>query len=212
MIKEADTPDQPLVLAAHLEELRSRLLKIIIFLILASCLTYGFVDRIYESLIKPVGSLVFIAPQEAFVTRIKVALFTGAFLSLPFITYQIWKFISVGLKTKERKYILIFAPLSFLFFVLGAVFGYLVIVPIGIKFLLGFASDKVVPMITVSKYISFVIMLTLAFGIVFELPLGSLFLTKLGIVTPTFLSRKRRYAIVFIFILAAVLTPPDVIT
>lgn len=86
------------------------------------------------------------------------------------------------------------------------------IVPIGIKFLLGFATDIVVPMITISKYVSFVGSLTLAFGAVFQLPLAILFLTKIGVVTPQFLSNKRKHAVVFIFIAAATLTPPDVIT
>jgi sec-independent protein translocase protein TatC len=164
------------------------------------------------NLIKPAGKLVFIAPQEAFIANIKIALFGGLFLASPFVTYQIWRFVSAGLKRNEMKYTLIFGPLSFLFFLLGIAFGYFIIVPIGIKFLLGFATELVTPMLTISKYISFVGMLTLAFGVVFQLPVVSLFLTKLGIITPYFLSSKRRYAVVFIFLLAAVLTPPDIIT
>ena len=204
--------DRKLTLVGHLDELRSRVLKSTIFIAIASCLTYSFVGQIYASLIKPVGKLVFIAPQEAFVARIKIAFFTGLLFSLPFILYQIWQFISVGLKLVERKYILIFGPLSFIFFATGAAFGYLIIVPIGIKFLLGFATTEVVPMITISRYISFVAMLTFIFGVVFELPLASLFLTKIGVVTPSFLSKKRRHAIVIIFVAAAIFTPPDVIT
>jgi len=204
--------DNRLTLVEHLEELKVRILKSAVFIIVASCLAYSSVPAILQHLAKPVGRLVFIAPQEALITNIHIAFFGGLFLSSPFTLYQIWQFISVGLSKNERKYILIFAPVSFALFVIGAIFGYFVIVPIGIKFLLGFASDVLMPMISVSKYISFVGLLTLAFGVVFQLPLASLFLTKIGIVTPQFLSRKRRHAIVFMFIAAAIITPPDVVT
>lgn len=201
-----------LTLVEHLGELRNRVIKSIISIIVATCLCYGFVDTILPSLIKPVGKLVFIAPQEAFIARIKIAFFVGLFLSSPLILYQIWRFVSSGLKLGERKYTLIFGPLSLVFFFLGAFFGYFIIVPIGIRFLLGFATDLITPMITISRYISFVGILTLSFGIIFELPLISLFLTKIGMVTPEFLSNKRKHTVVFVFIVAAVLTPPDIIT
>jgi len=204
--------DNKLTLTEHLEELRARAIKSVIFIIAASCLLYGFVDIILPSLVKPVGKLVFIAPQEAFIARIKISFFGGLFLSAPIILYQIWKFVSSGLKPNERKYTLIFGPLSLVFFFLGAFFGYLIIVPIGIRFLLGFATDLITPMISVSKYISFVGILTLSFGVIFEMPLISLFLTKIGLVTPKFLSSKRKHAVVLIFIIAAILTPPDIIT
>jgi sec-independent protein translocase protein TatC len=204
--------DKRITFIEHLGELRSRILTSVAAIIIASCVLYNFVDRIYASLVKPVGELVFIAPQEAFLARIKIAFLAGLFLSLPVVLYQAWRFISVGLKANERKYTLLFGPLSFVFFGLGAAFGYSIIVPIGIKFLLGFATDQILPMIAVSRYISFVGMLTFAFGLIFELPLASLFLTKIGIVTPYFLSQKRKQAIVLIFILAAILTPPDIVT
>lgn len=204
--------DENLTLLQHLHELRSKLIRSVIFIIAASCLSYGFVGTILPYLVKPVGRLVFIAPQEAFISNIKIAVFSGILLSSPFVLWEIWLFIRSALKEKEKKYILIFGPLSFIFFILGAAFGYFVIVPIGIKFLLNFATEVVRPMITISRYISFVGLLTFAFGIIFELPLVTLFLTKLGIVTPKVLSSKRKEAIVGIFILAAVLTPPDMIT
>jgi len=204
--------DKKITVARHFEELRARIIKSVIFIILGAIVTYNFVNVIISNLAKPVGELVFIAPQEAFVTNIKIAFFGGLFLSSPVVLYQVWRFISSALKENERKYALIFGPLSFIFFSAGVAFGYFVIVTIGIKFLLGFATDFVNPMISVSKYISFVGMLTLAFGVIFELPLASLFLTKIGIVTPSFLSRKRKHAVVIIFIAAAVFTPPDVIT
>lgn len=204
--------DKQLSLVNHLEELRNRIIKSIIFIAVCVCVTYAFVNSILPALVKPVGKLVFIAPQEAFVSRIKISLFCGLFLSSPFIIYQIWQFISTGLNPKERKYIRIFGPLSFVFFVLGVCFCFFVITPISIKFLLGFAGDIMEPMITVSKYISFVGGLALTFGLVFELPIAALFLTRIGIITPDFLTARRKQAIVVMFIASAILTPPDVIT
>jgi len=204
--------DKKLTLVGHLEEVRGRIIKSVISVIICSIILYNYIDNLLPILIKPVGKLVFIAPQEAFITNVKITLLGGLFLSSPFILYQIWRFISVGLRKNERKYALIFGLLSFIFFILGCVFGYFIIVPIGMNFLLGFSSDFITPMITISKYISFLGALTFAFGLVFQLPLVILFLTKIGVVTPKFLSGRRREMLVIIFILAAVLTPPDVIT
>lgn len=204
--------DKKLTLTQHLEELRAKIIKSVVVIIICSLALYSSIGSFLSVLVKPVGSLVFIAPTEAFVANIKIAFFGGLFLSSPFVLYQIWQFVSTGLNKDERRYVMIFAPLSFIFFLLGAVFGYLIIVPIGIKFLLGFATDSIRPMITISRYISYVGMLTFSFGLVFQLPLISLFLTKIGLVTPLFLSARRRHAIVLIFVTAAILTPPDVVT
>ena len=196
----------------HLEELRIRIIKSIAFIFVSSILIFSFNDNILRFIIKPAGSLVFIAPQEAFLTAIKIAFFGGLYISSPFILYQIWQFVSVGLERSEKRYALIFGFFSFVFFLLGSVFGYLVIVPIGMKFLIGFGSEFLVPMISVGKYVSFAMALSFAFGLVFQLPIVILFLTRIGIVTPAFLSERRKYAIVIIFIIAAIFTPPDVIT
>lgn len=196
----------------HLEELRIRIIKSIIFTFLSAILIFSFNDKILPFIVRPAGSLVFIAPQEAFLTSIKIALFGGLYTASPFILYQIWQFVSVGLETSEKRYALIFGFFSFAFFILGTIFGYLVIVPIGMKFLIGFGSEFLVPMISVGKYVSFAMALSFAFGLVFQLPVVILFLTRIGIVTPAFLSEKRKYAIVVIFIVAAIFTPPDVIT
>ena len=204
--------DKRLTIVEHLEELRVRIIKSIICIFIISCLLYSSASIILHHLVKPVGKLVFIAPAEAFITNIKIAFFGGLFLSSPFVIYQIWKFVSVGLKKIEKKYVLLFGPVSFIFFILGGCFGYFIIMPIGLRFLLGFATDFMTPMISVSRYVSFVGTLSFAFGVVFQLPLVALFLTKIGIVTPMFLSRRRRHAIVLMFVLAATLTPPDVIT
>lgn len=126
--------------------------------------------------------------------------------------YHIWQFVSVALEKNERKQALIFGPVSFIFFIAGISFGYLIIMPIGLRFLLGFSTDFILPMVTISKYISFVGFLTLSFGLIFELPLAMLFLARIGMVTPQFFSDRRRQAIVIVFIAAALLTPPDIVT
>lgn len=201
-----------LTFTEHLEELRQRIIRSLVFVIIASILTYAFTDKILIFLSKPAGRLVFIAPAEAFITRIKLALFGGLYLSLPLILYEVWGFVSSGLERTERKYALLFSVFSFILFTAGTLLGYFVIVPMGLNFLLSFSSEYLQPMISVGRYTSFVMSLSFAFGLVFQLPLAILFLTKTGIVTPEFLSRNRKYTIVIIFIAAAVFTPPDVIT
>ena len=204
--------DVKLTLVEHLEELRRRLIKSVIFIVIASCLVYNFSNKILSYLVKPVGKVVFLSPAEAFMADLKIGLFGGLFVSSPFVIYQIWKFVSAGLNRNERKYALLFGPVSFIFFITGASFGYFIIIPIGLKFLLGYATEFMTPMIRVTDYISFIGGLSLAFGAVFELPLIILFLAKIGVVNTAFLSSKRRHAIVIIFIVAAALTPPDLVS
>jgi sec-independent protein translocase protein TatC len=196
----------------HYEELRGRLIKIAVAVFVAACLFYTVLDKVFEWLIQPVGRLVFIAPGEAFVARIMLTIFGGLFLALPVIMYQAWRFIASGLKKSEIKYVRIFAPCSFFLFIIGGLFAYFIAIPISIRFLLSFSTGFIVPMITVKSYISFVGTMLLAFGIIFELPLVLLFLTKIGIATPAFLIDKRKHAIVIILIVSALVTPPDCIT
>ncbi|OGX56640.1 MAG: twin arginine-targeting protein translocase TatC [Omnitrophica WOR_2 bacterium RIFOXYB2_FULL_38_16] len=196
----------------HLDEFRGVLIKSIIAVLITTCFSFSFANAFIEGLIRPIGKIVFIAPQEAFVSNVLIALLAGLLLASPFVFYQAWNFISSGIQENEKKYIFIYGPVSFVLFIAGACFGYFAIVPIGLKFLLGFGSESLVPMITLSKYISFIGMLTLSFGLSFELPIVILFLTKLGLITPDFLSDNRKIAIVLIFIVAALITPPDVVT
>ncbi|MBU0759309.1 MAG: twin-arginine translocase subunit TatC [Candidatus Omnitrophica bacterium] len=204
--------DRRFTFIEHLEELRKRLICAIAFVVIASIFTYAFTDKILIFFSRPVGRLVFIAPAEAFTTSIKIAIFGGLYISSPFILYEIWRFISSGLEDVERKYVLLFGIFSFVLFLLGSLLGYFIIVPIGLKFLMAFGTEYLKPMISVGKYVSFVMSLSFAFGVVFQLPMAILFLTKIGVVTPRFLSSNRKYAIVIIFIAAAIFTPPDIIT
>jgi len=208
MSKRADD----LSLLEHVKELRVRLIKSVVAIILATCVVYAFIDPILEFVIRPVGRLIFTSVADAFVARIILSLLGGVLVSLPYTLFHIWQFVSVGLKDHEKKYIILFAPTSFLLFICGVLFGYFVMIPIALNFLLSFATESMVPMITIKNYISFVGMLILAFGTVFELPLILLFLTKIGIATPEFLIQKRKHAVVLMLIVSALITPPDIIT
>lgn len=206
------SPDE-LSFWGHLDELRSRLIKAFIAVVIAACLFYPFVDRFLAFLIKPVGKVIFTSPADAFVVRLMLLICGGVVLALPVVIYQLWQFVAAGLKENEKKYIRFFAPASFVLFVVGCVFGYWVIIPVGMKFLLSFATESIIPMITLPNYISFIVTLVLAFGLCFQLPLVLMFLAKIGIVTPAFLAQKRKHAIVLILIASAILTPsPDAIS
>ncbi len=204
--------EEQLTLVEHLTEFRKRLIICIVSAFFGSIISYLMIKRIMDLLIIPVGNLVFIAPHEAFITYIKLSIFAGIFLALPVILYQIWRFVASGLKKNEKKYILIYAPFSFIFFLIGSAFAYFLILPLGIRFLLSFATDTLSPMISLAAYINFAGMMILTFGVVFQLPLIIMFLTKINIVSTKFLKEKRKIALILIFIVAALLTPPDVIT
>jgi len=199
----------------HLEELRWRIIKALAAVTVLSIVSLIFSDYIFDFLIYSTKNLhtpihlQVLKVQTIFIIKLELAVIFGVILGLPFIFYQIWAFIAPGLLDKERKYvvpIIFFATLSFL---AGAAFGYLVIIPLALDFFLGLAPASVTNNIAIDFYFSFVARLVMVFGLVFELPVISLFLTKIGLLTPNFLRKYRRYAVVIIFIVAAVLTPPD---
>lgn len=191
----------------HLEELRTRLLITLAAFAVAMVLSFLFVEPILQVLIRPVGRVVFLAPTEAFFVRLKVAALSGAFLSLPVVLYQVWRFVGVGLTSTERRYTLSLLPFSLALFVGGAAFAFFVILPVGVRFLLGYQTESLVPMISVGAYTSFATAFVLAFGLVFQLPIVILFLARIGVVTPASLAAGRRYAVLGIVVLSAVLTP-----
>jgi len=192
--------------------LRVRILKSLVVYLIASCLFFYCLDPLMPLILRPVGRLVSIAPAETFLVYIHLTLLGGFFAASPYIFYHIWGFIAVALKPEEKKYAGAFGIFSILFFLAGAAFGLFFVMPIGLRFLLGFSTGDIVPMISVRHYISFVGTLTLSFGAVFEMPIAVTFLTAAGIVTPRVLAEYRRFAILGIFIVAAFLTPPDVVT
>ena len=211
--------DDKLPFTTHLEELRKRL--IISFIAIGVCFVgcYAFSKRLFEILMRPLlvampegEKLIYTGLPEAFFTYLKVALLAGIFLAVPVLMYQLWMFIAPGLYKKEKVWVLPIVFLSSLFFTGGALFGYFVVFPFGFKFFMGFASDYVKPLPSMSQYLGFSAKLLFAFGVVFELPLFITFLAKLGIVDVPFLKAKRKYAFLLFFVFAAILTPPDVIT
>lgn len=204
---------------SHLEELRKRLVAISIGVGVAFIICYIFSERLFQLLILPLKNalpegdhLIFTNLPEMFITYLKVSLVAGILLAAPFIFYELWLFIAPGLYQREKKYVIPFVLFSTILFVGGSLFGYFVVFPFGFKFFLGFSSEYVKALPSVKQYFSFSIKLLLAFGVIFELPVVVFFLTKIGIVTPDFLKKQRKYAILLIFVTAAILTPPDVAT
>jgi sec-independent protein translocase protein TatC len=215
MSKRTVIPEEELPVTEHIEELRQRIFKSVIALVVGFFIAWPFKEKILLFLEKPLpedlrGKLIFLSPPEAFFTALKVSFFAGILIALPFVLYQAWKFIEPGLYEHEKKFILPFIFFSLLFFFGGASFAYFVILPFGLKFLLGFMGDLLTPQITVGSYVSFVIQMILAFGFVFLLPVVVWLLSKLGVINYRMLEKNRKYAILVIFVIAAVLTPPDI--
>jgi sec-independent protein translocase protein TatC len=224
--------DEKLPFTAHLEELRQRLIKSLIAVVVGFIVSFSFSEKIFQVLIlplkkdlhlkteypffelipkaHPIEKLVFLAPAEAFWMHIKVSIVTGIILSLPIILYQVWKFIAPGLLPSEKKYIGPFIVAGTGLFLLGDLFCFAVILPFAMGFLLTYKTGSLTPMISVGSYIDFTLKFLLAFGAVFELPIIILFLTKMGLITPKTLAKNRKYAVLIAFVLAAILTPtPD---
>jgi sec-independent protein translocase protein TatC len=204
----------------HLEELRWCLLKSLAAIILASMLCYFFSDAIFRFMVAPLRqnlgagqSLIGTGVTEAFFIEIKVALAGGVFFSSPIIFYQIWRFISPGLSGNEKRLVLPFVFCATLFFIGGALFCYHVVLPVAFQYFIEqYGTIDVTPAIRIGEYFTFFFRMILAFGVTFELPVFTFFLVRLGIWDYRFMLRSFRYAIVAIFIIAAVLTPtPDVI-
>jgi sec-independent protein translocase protein TatC len=194
----------------HLEELRLRLIKCLVSVLVLSIAGYLVSDTIIEFITRPVEAVYFMGITEAFAVKIKVAVLVGLFASLPIIFFQIWRFVAPGLYAREIKTVLPVVFAMTFFFLAGAAFCFYLVLPVGIKFLLGFGTAKLKPLISVGKYVSFVGWMTVAFGAVFELPVVTFVLGRLGLVDAPLLRRGRRFAIVGILIVAGVATPsPD---
>ncbi len=203
--------DDKLPFTDHLDELRHRLIVSLVGIGLGFAISYGFSQQLLLLLQRPMPTrLVFIAPTEAFFVNLKVAFYAGLFLSVPLLLFQVWKFVAPGLYEQERRYSFPFLIISTVLFLLGAVFAYVVILPIALHFLMSQGGELWKPSITLSNYLSFCMRLILAAGLIFEFPVLMYFLAKVGIVTPELLIRNRKYAILVAFVIAAILTPPDV--
>ena len=222
--------DAKLPLTEHLTELRKRILISVAALFIVFLFVFNYSEQLFNFLTFPLKTemkidlvrpyihlkdkaappLVFFAVAEAFWMHLKVSFVAAFILSLPVILYQLWSFIAPGLLEREKKYVVPFVFSSTLLFLTGALFCFMVVLPFAITFLLGYKTSSFTPMLSVEKYIDFCLKFILAFGAIFELPLVILFLTRFGIVSPKTLASHRKYAILFSFIAAAILTPtPD---
>lgn len=201
-----------LTIIEHLEELRGRLMKSAIALTVTTLFSFIFAKQFLQLLVAPMGETppVSSSPTTTIVVFTKVALISGVALAMPVLVYQLISFIAPGLKPQEKRYLYFVLPGATISFVAGVAFAYFVMLPTAIPFLKGFLSDLIHPNWFVDKYISFITSLLFWVGLSFETPLLIFFLAKLGIVTPAVLSRNRKYAILVMAVLAAIITPtPD---
>jgi sec-independent protein translocase protein TatC len=209
---------QPLV--EHLGELRDRLIKCAYAIFICGIIAWFFTSQIFDLIRLPIepyltntnGGLIFTHPMDKFMAHVKIAMLTGLILACPVWLYQLWRFVAPGLYAKEQKYAAGFIISGTVLFMSGVLFVYYLVLPAAFKFLLGFGGDLDKPLITIEEYLSFFITTTLVFGASFELPLVLVLLGLIGIVDAKMLRKNRRYAIVILAAVSAVVTPPDMLS
>ncbi len=214
---EAPGQKQPFV--SHLVELRDRLMRMLVAVLLVFLVLFPFANEIYIYVATPLMAQLpegtsMIATQVAspFLTPFKLALVSAAFLSMPYLLFQLWSFVAPGLYSREKQLAIPLLLSSILLFYLGMVFAYYAVFPLVFAFLTGTAPEGVAVMTDISHYLDFVLTLFFAFGIAFEIPIATILLVTAGITTPEDLGRKRPYVIVGVFVVGMLLTPPDVIS
>jgi sec-independent protein translocase protein TatC len=200
----------------HLEELRRRIIYCLLAVAVGFGLCWGYAERIYSLMQKPIiqvlhehglpEKLVFLSPTEPFNLYLKIGFMAGVFVAAPFILYQVWMFISPGLYRGEKRYVLPFMLSTILLFASGAVFGYRIVYPAALKFLIEY-GNQFQPMITIGEYTDLFLTIILGLGVVFELPILVFFLSLMGVVTAGWMWRNLRYSILAIFTIAAIITP-----
>jgi sec-independent protein translocase protein TatC len=203
----------------HLAELRWRLIKSALALALGALVCWPFAAGILEFLLRPVldflpagQGLIYTGLPDAFVVTLKISLWAGALLTSPLWLYQLWAFVAPGLRAGEKKRVPFLALLAVLLLLAGVAFAYYLAFPLTFKFFLTFSSEALQPFLAVDRYLALAMGLIAAFALAFQLPLILMFLGHLNLITAGFLRRQRRYAILAIFIAAAILTPPDAIS
>ena len=215
--KEAPNPDGSMSLSGHLRELRNRILVCVLLLLAVFALCLSFAPRIV-TLLTDMGKrfdyvYVYIAPQELFLVYMNVALVGAVVVCFPVLAYQVYAFCSPGLSGKERTYISGALIAGALCFLLGVAFAYFISLPFMLRFLIQFTGEvDVSASISIQSYISFLLTVFVIFGLVFELPVVTVLLTGLGIVKAEWLAKGRKVMIVIIFVLAAIITPPDIVS
>ena len=210
----ARTVDDKMPFLEHLGELRVRIMRALVSLLVGTLVALPFSQYLIDWLARPITKLgyelVFTAPAEAFWVQMKVGIIAGLFIAAPGILWQVWGFVSPGLHTHEKKYAAPFVMIGSLLFLIGGAFSLFVVTPYALSFLLGYARPGLKPMITIENHIDFLLKFTLAFGAVFELPLIITLAARMGLVTAKVLAKNRKYAILGAFVIGAVLTPtPD---
>ncbi len=211
--------DEKLPFTAHLEELRKRLIRCFIAVGVGFLGAYAYKEKLFDILTLPLvkvmgkgDTLIFTGLAEAFFTYLKTAFIVGIMLASPVIIVEFWLFVAPGLYQKERRMLFPVVFLSIFFFLGGAMFGYFVAFPAGFEFFLEFQSETIKAMPSMREYLDFAATMLLVFGLVFELPLVITCLARFGLVTVGFLTKNRKYAILLNFVIAAILTPPDVVS
>lgn len=205
---------QALTLVQHLEELRKRLFICIGCLLLTTIVSFAFADLLHAILLKPAGKLelIYVTPPEAMMANLRLAFMAGLVLSMPVLLFQLLAFITPGLHSHEKKIIIPAVLAIVVFFALGVLFAYYIAFPYAISFFMNFTSAQVKPMFTISNYLSFITKFLFGFGVIFELPILFLVLGTLHLVSAAFLRKNRKYALLIIAIVSAILTPPDVVS
>ncbi len=218
MRKGKKSPDE-MTFLEHLEDLRKRIFYSFIAIFVAVIPAWLFSQDVYKILARPVTQflpegtrLAFTGLTEPFMLYLKVSFLTALFVTSPFIFLQLWYFVAPGLYQKEKRYVIPFVSLTSLFFSAGALFGYFVVFPWACRFFLNLGQDFM-PVITVNAYLSLAIKILLGIGLVFELPTLVFFLSRMGIITSRWMIKNFKYAVLAIFVIAAVITPtPDIVT
>lgn len=209
--------DVKLPFIAHLKELRDRLIICIIGVGVAFIATYYFKGPIFTFLMRPfVGvmppqsAFIFTGVTEAFITYFKISFVAALFLASPIILYEVWMFVAPGLYETEKRYAVPFILFGSLFFIIGGLFSYFVVMPYIYRFFVSYAGPTIIPMPSLKSYMNLTLKLIVAFGLIFQMPLIAYYLSKAGIIKYRTLAKKRRYAILAIVIVSAVITPPEV--
>ncbi len=215
MVKEVHFTEK-VPISHHLIEIKDRVIQVALVVALFFGVCFYFIDILIlwleDPLPKRFAELTFITPTEPFFTNMKVAFMGSVFISMPWILYHLWGFIAPGLKVKEKKITALFVFFGTIFFLFGGIFCYFLVLPLGLKFLLKYGSEFWKMQVTIGFYFSFVVKLIMAFAFAFQTPLIMVLLTKFGVINTVKMRMYRKWAFLGTFALAAVLTPPDIIT